>query len=149
MGDSDGDEGLETKLVFYVTGICRLHSLGEELLTEHFGDIIKLVKTRASDDPSSGPEKPVTVTDVEPLVMDFASSRWEAAIRLMCDSVFQFFSYYSCAEEIVRAALAQLLLYYSRLSCCVVPVCDGSAVYEDLDSVSSIECQINKALVFV
>ncbi|KAK4404691.1 Vacuolar protein sorting-associated protein 52 A [Sesamum angolense] len=89
----------------------------EELLVEHFSDLIKFVKTRASEDPSSSSERPITVTEVEPIVKDFAS-RWKAAIELMHNDVITSFSNFLCGMEILRAALTQLLLY-SRLSDCM------------------------------
>lgn len=85
----------------------------EELLLEHFSDLIKFVKTRASEDPGSSSEKPITVAEVEPLVKDFAS-RWKAAIELMHKDVITSFSSLLCGMEILRAALTQLLLYYTR-----------------------------------
>ncbi|KAK4404693.1 Vacuolar protein sorting-associated protein 52 A [Sesamum angolense] len=62
-------------------------------------------------------ERPITVTEVEPIVKDFAS-RWKAAIELMHNDVITSFSNFLCGMEILRAALTQLLLYYTRLSDC-------------------------------
>ncbi|KAG5593608.1 hypothetical protein H5410_034840, partial [Solanum commersonii] len=62
----------------------------EELLLEHFYDLIKFVKTRGCmSDPSTGTERPITVAEVEPIVKDFAS-RWKAAIELMHNDVITF-----------------------------------------------------------
>ncbi|CAM8964777.1 unnamed protein product [Rhodiola kirilowii] len=115
----------------------------EELLLEHFSEIIKFVKTRASDDASSNPEKPITVAEVEPLVKDFAS-RWKTAIELMHKDVITSFSNFLCGMEILRAALTQLLLYYTRLSDCVKKIVGGSALNKDLVSISSIMYEIRK-----
>ncbi|KAL5973974.1 Vacuolar protein sorting-associated protein 52 [Asimina triloba] len=109
----------------------------EELLLEHFNDLIKFVKTRASEDPSSSSEKPITVTDVEPLVKDFAG-RWKAAIELMHKDVITSFSNFLCGMEILRAALTQLLLYYTRLTDCIKRIVGGNALNKDLVSISSI-----------
>ncbi|KAL0383376.1 UNVERIFIED_CONTAM: Vacuolar protein sorting-associated protein 52 A [Sesamum calycinum] len=111
--------------------------LKEELLVEHFSDLIKFVKTRASEDPSSSSERPITVTEVEPIVKDFAS-RWKAAIELMHNDVITSFSNFLCGMEILRAALTQLLLYYTRLSDCMKRIAGGSALNKDLVSISSI-----------
>ncbi|KAK4404616.1 Vacuolar protein sorting-associated protein 52 A [Sesamum angolense] len=111
----------------------------EELLAEHFSDLIKFVKTRASEDPSSSSERPITVTEVEPIVKDFAS-RWKAAIELMHNDVITSFSNFLCGMEILRAALTQLLLYYTRLSDCMKRIAGGSALNKDLVSISSIIC---------
>lgn len=115
----------------------------EELLLEHFSDLIKFVKTRASEDPSYGSDKPITVTEVEPLVKDFAS-RWKAAIELMHKDVITSFSNFLCGMEILRAALTQLLLYYTRLSDCIKRIVGGSALNKDLVSISSIMYEIKK-----
>ncbi|CAA6668604.1 unnamed protein product [Spirodela intermedia] len=113
------DEMLKTNTAIFV----------EELLLEHFSDLIKFVKTRASED-TSGSDVP-TVADVEPLVKDFAG-RWKAAIELMHKDVITSFSNFLCGMEILKAALTQLLLYYTRLSEC------------DLVSISSILYEIKK-----
>ncbi|KAH9781919.1 vacuolar protein sorting-associated protein 52 A [Citrus sinensis] len=115
----------------------------EELLLEHFSDLIKFVKTRASEDSSSTSEKPITVAEIEPLVKDFAS-RWKAAIELMHKDVITSFSNFLCGMEILRAALTQLLLYYTRLSDSIKRVAGGSALNKDLVSISSIMYEIKK-----
>ncbi|KAJ4706600.1 Vacuolar protein sorting-associated protein 52 A [Melia azedarach] len=115
----------------------------EELLLEHFSDLIKFVKTRASEDQISTSEKPITVAEVEPLVKDFAS-RWKAAIELMHKDVITSFSNFLCGMEILRAALTQLLLYYTRLSDSIKRVVGGSSLNKDLVSISSIMYEIRK-----
>uniref|UniRef100_A0A9I9CTG4 Vacuolar protein sorting-associated protein 52 A n=1 Tax=Cucumis melo TaxID=3656 RepID=A0A9I9CTG4_CUCME len=115
----------------------------EELLAEHFSQLIKFVKTRGSEDLSSNPDRPITVAEVEPLVKDFAS-RWKAAIELMHKDVITSFSNFLCGMEILRAALTQLLLYYTRLSDCIKRIVGGSALNKDLVSISSIMYEIRK-----
>ncbi|XVF73980.1 hypothetical protein PTKIN_Ptkin13bG0025000 [Pterospermum kingtungense] len=115
----------------------------EELLVEHFSDLIKFVKTRASEDPNASSERPITVAEVEPLVKDFAS-RWKAAIELMHKDVITSFSNFLCGMEILRAALTQLLLYYTRLSDCIKRINGGTALNKDLVSISSIMYEIRK-----
>ncbi|KAF7153126.1 hypothetical protein RHSIM_Rhsim01G0101300 [Rhododendron simsii] len=115
----------------------------EELLLEHFSNLIKFVKTRPSEDPNSGSERPITVPEVEPLVKDF-SSRWKAAIELMHNDVITSFSNFLCGMEILRASLTQLLLYYTRLSDCIKRVVGGSSLNKDLVSISSIMYEIKK-----
>nr|GMN68898.1 hypothetical protein TIFTF001_037949 [Ficus carica]GMN68904.1 hypothetical protein TIFTF001_037955 [Ficus carica] len=115
----------------------------EELLLEHFNDLIKFVKTRASEDQSASSERPIAVAEVEPLVKDFAS-RWKVAIELMHKDVITSFSNFLCGMEILRAALTQLLLYYTRLSDCIKKIVGGSALNKDLVSISSIMYEIRK-----
>uniref|UniRef100_A0A2P2MCK2 Vps52 C-terminal domain-containing protein n=1 Tax=Rhizophora mucronata TaxID=61149 RepID=A0A2P2MCK2_RHIMU len=114
----------------------------EELLLEHFSDLIKFVKTRASEDPSSSSEK-LTIAEVDTIVKDFAS-RWKAAIELMHKDVITSFSNFLCGMEILRAALTQLLLYYTRLSDSIKRIDGGSALNKDLVSISSIMYEIKK-----
>ncbi|PNT77247.1 hypothetical protein BRADI_1g59910v3 [Brachypodium distachyon] len=122
------EEVLKSNIAIYV----------EELLLEHFCDLIKFVKTRtcASSDKTS-------IVDVEPLVKDFAS-RWKAAIELMHKDVITSFSNFLCGMEILKAALTQLLLYYTRLTECVKRINGGSALNKDLVSISSILYEIKK-----
>ncbi|XP_022938844.1 vacuolar protein sorting-associated protein 52 A isoform X1 [Cucurbita pepo subsp. pepo] len=115
----------------------------EELLAEHFSSLIKFVKTRGSEDLSSNSDRPITVAEVEPLVKDFAS-RWKAAIELMHKDVITSFSNFLCGMEILRAALTQLLLYYTRLTDCIKRIVGGSALNKDLVSISSIMYEIRK-----
>ncbi|KAI7983166.1 Vacuolar protein sorting-associated protein 52 A [Camellia lanceoleosa] len=117
----------------------------EELLVEHFSDLIKFVKTRAFEDPTSDSERPInsTVSEVEPLVKDFVS-RWKGAIELMHNDVITSFSNFLCGMEILRAALTQLLLYYTRLSDCIKRIVGGSTLNKDLVSISSIMYEIRK-----
>ncbi|MCD9646223.1 Vacuolar protein sorting-associated protein 52 [Datura stramonium] len=115
----------------------------EELLLEHFSDLIKFVKTRASEDPSTGTERPITIAEIEPIVKDFAS-RWKAAIELMHNDAITSFSNFLCGMDILRAALTQLLLYYTRLSDCIKRVNGGSTLNKDLVSISSIMYEIRK-----
>lgn len=112
----------------------------EELLLEHFSDLIKFVKTRASED---NPEKAITVAEAEPLVKDF-DSRWKGAIELMHKDVITSFSNFLCGMEILRTALTQLLLYYTRLSDCVKKIAGGSALNKDLVSIQLIIHEIRK-----
>lgn len=142
----------------------------EELLQEHFSDLIKFVMTRAcmwigtpaklhihvsvnqlvdfvlvftGEDPSFGSVQPISVSEVEPIVKDF-TSRWKAAIELMHSDVITSFSNFLCGMEILRAALTQLLLYYTRLSDCMKNIPGGSSLNKDLISISTIMYEIRK-----
>ena len=97
----------------------------------------------SAEDPSGSNGKPITVAEVEPLVKDFAS-RWKAAIELMHKEVITSFSNFLCGMEILRAAMTQLLLYYTRLSDCIKRIDGGSALNKDLLSIPSIMYEIKK-----
>ncbi|KAF3524778.1 hypothetical protein F2Q69_00051381 [Brassica cretica] len=115
----------------------------EELLVEHFSDLIRFVKSRASEDSSSNPERSITVAEVDPLVKDFGS-RWKTAIELMHKDIITSFSNFLCGMEILRAALTQLLLYYTRLTDCIKKIPGGSGLNKDLVSIQSIMFEIRK-----
>lgn len=112
----------------------------EELLLEHFRPLILFVKTRAGEDGSNSGQ-PIKVDEVGPLVKDF-SGRWKGAINLMHKDVITSFSNFLCGMEILRAALTQLLLYYTRLSDCIKRVEGGAVLNKDLVSISSIMYEI-------
>ncbi|VAI33562.1 unnamed protein product [Triticum turgidum subsp. durum] len=137
-----GTEGGKTQLHFEEVLKSNIAIYVEEVLLEHFSDLIKFVKTRTSEDPASSSDK-ANIGDVEPLVKDFAN-RWKAAIELMHKDVITSFSNFLCGMEILKAALTQLLLYYTRLTECVKRVNCGSALNKDLVSISSILYEIKK-----
>ncbi|CAD6204071.1 unnamed protein product [Miscanthus lutarioriparius] len=126
------EEVLKSNIAIYV----------EELLLEQFSSLIKFVKSRPADETATNSEK-ASIAEVEPLVKDFAS-RYKAAIELMHYDVITSFSNFLCGMEILRATLAQLLLYYTRLTECVKRINGGSALNKDLVSISSILFEIKK-----
>ncbi|KAG2540069.1 hypothetical protein PVAP13_9NG530700 [Panicum virgatum] len=137
-----GTEGGKAQLHFEEVLKSNIAIYVEELLQEHFSDLIRFVKTRPADETATSSEK-VSISEVEPLVKDFAS-RYKAAIELMHKDVITSFSNFLCGMEILRSALAQLLLYYTRLTECVKRINGGSALNKDLVSISSILFEIKK-----
>lgn len=138
-----GTEGGKTHLQFEELLKSNTTVFVEELLLEHFNDLIRFVKTRAGEETSSSSERPVTVNEVEPLVKDFAS-RWKGTIEVMHKDVITSFSNFLCGMEILKAALTQLLLYYTRLSECIKRIEGSSALNKELVSISSIMYEIKK-----
>ncbi|KAJ4791845.1 hypothetical protein LUZ62_043091 [Rhynchospora pubera] len=138
-----GTEGGKAQLHFEEILKSNIAIYVEELLLEHFSDLIRFVKTRASEEPGSAGDKQPTVQEVEPLIKDFGL-RWKAAIELMHKDVITSFSNFLCGMEILKATLTQLLLYYTRLSDCVKRINGGSALNKDLVSISSILYEIKK-----
>ena len=100
------------------------------------------IKHVTAEDMSSNTERS-SVSDVEPLVKDFAS-RWKGAIELMHKDIITSFSNFLSGMDILKSALTQLLLYYTRLSECVKGIPGGSALNKDLVSISSILYEIKK-----
>ena len=104
---------------------------------------ISSLKTVSADETATNSEK-ASIAEVEPLVKDFAS-RYKATIELMHYDVITSFSNFLCGMEILRATtLAQLLLYYTRLTERVKRINGGSALNKDLVSISSILFEIKK-----
>ncbi|CAL4914940.1 unnamed protein product [Urochloa decumbens] len=137
-----GTEGGKAQLHFEEVLKSNIAIYVEEMLQEHFSDLIRFVKTRPADETATSSER-VSIAEVEPLVKDFAS-RYKAAIEQMHKDVITSFSNFLCGMEILRAALAQLLLYYTRLTECVKRINGGSALNKDLVSISSILFEIKK-----
>ena len=100
------------------------------------------IKHVTAEDTSSNAERS-SVSDVEPLVKDFAS-RWKGAIELMHKDIITSFSNFLSGMDILKSASTQLLLYYTRLSECVKGIPGGSALNKDLVSISSILYEIKK-----
>ncbi|XP_038973890.1 vacuolar protein sorting-associated protein 52 A-like isoform X2 [Phoenix dactylifera] len=101
----------------------------DDLLQEHFSDLVKFVKAYASEDQSSSMER-LAIAHVEPLVKDFAS-RWKAAVELMLKDVITSFSNLLCIRmEILKEEVAQLLEHHSRLSECVKLIKGAQALGE-------------------
>ncbi|ERN07272.1 vacuolar protein sorting-associated protein 52 A isoform X1 [Amborella trichopoda] len=138
-----GTEGGKTQQHFEELLRSNISIYVEELLLEHFKDLIRFVKTRAGEETTSNSENPVTAAEVEPLVKDF-SSRWKAAIELMHKDVITSFSNFLCGMDILKGALTQLLLYYTRFSECVKRIGGGSSLNKDLVSIASIMYDIRK-----
>ncbi|CAN6324903.1 unnamed protein product [Urochloa humidicola] len=137
-----GTEGGKAQLRFEEVLKSNISIYVEELLQEHFSDLIRFVKTRPAEETATSSEQ-VSIAEVEPLVKDFAS-RYKAAIEQMHKDVITSFSNFLCGMEILRAAFAQLLLYYTRLTECVKRINGGSALNKDLVSISSILFEIKK-----
>ncbi|XP_078162290.1 vacuolar protein sorting-associated protein 52 A-like isoform X2 [Carex rostrata] len=103
---------------------CNMISFVEELLRDHFGDLINFVRSYV-------------------LVKDFAV-KWKTALEVMHKEVITSCSNLLCGMEILKAAMAQLLNYYNRLSECVKLIPGSSSLNKNLVSISSISYEIRK-----
>lgn len=75
---------------------------------------------------------------------DFGS-RWKVAIELMHKDIITSFSNFLCGMEILKAALTQMLLYYTTLTDYIKRIAGGgSALNKDLVSFSSITYEFKK-----
>lgn len=83
------------------------------------------------------------LSNVETVVKDFAV-KWKTALEVMHKEVITSCSNLLCGMEILKAAMAQLLNYYNRLSECVKLIPGSSALNKNLVSISSISYEIRK-----
>ncbi|GJN20917.1 hypothetical protein PR202_gb08355 [Eleusine coracana subsp. coracana] len=116
--------------------------LKEDLLMEHFGDLLQFVRSRVSEDLILYTECP-NIADVEPIVKNFAM-KWRSALELMHNEIVTSCSNLLSGMAILKAALAQLLNDYNRLSECVKEIPGGAALNRNLVSIASILYEIRK-----
>uniref|UniRef100_A0A0E0M917 Uncharacterized protein n=1 Tax=Oryza punctata TaxID=4537 RepID=A0A0E0M917_ORYPU len=114
----------------------------DELLMEHFKDLIKFVRSRVSEDLILYTECP-KIADVEPIVKNFAMT-WKTSLELMHNEVVTSCSNLLSGMAILRAAMAQLLNDYNRLSECVKTIPGGSNLNRNLVSITSISYEMRK-----
>ncbi|VAH04603.1 unnamed protein product [Triticum turgidum subsp. durum] len=112
-----GEEAKELRRYFEEKLESNLVSFVDELLMEYFGDLIKFVKNHISEDLISYTECP-KIADVELVVKNFAV-KWRTALELMHNEVVTCCSNFVSGMAILKAAMAQLLNDYNRLSECV------------------------------
>lgn len=137
-----GDEAKKVQRYFEEKLESNMISFVDELLMEHFGDLIKFVKSRVSEDLIFYTERP-NIADVEPVVKNFAV-KWKTDLELMHNEVVTSCSNLLSGMAILKAAMAQLLNDYNRLSECVKIIPGGSALKRNLVSITSISYEIRK-----
>ncbi|XP_039120412.1 vacuolar protein sorting-associated protein 52 A-like [Dioscorea cayenensis subsp. rotundata] len=117
----------------------------QEILLEHFNDLIKFVESRGSEESSFSAENP-SVTDLEPLVHD-VSSRWKAAIKLIEKDITASFSNFESGTRIVTLTLTELLRYYTMFRERVNKMEGGTALTSQLVSTFTFLCEIRKYFI--
>ncbi|VAH04606.1 unnamed protein product [Triticum turgidum subsp. durum] len=137
-----GEEAKELRRYFEEKLESNLVSFVDELLMEYFGDLIKFVKNHISEDLISYTECP-KIADVELVVKNFAV-KWRTALELMHNEVVTCCSNFVSGMAILKAAMAQLLNDYNRLSECVKMIPGGSSLNRNLVSITSISYEIRK-----
>ncbi|GJM84882.1 hypothetical protein PR202_ga00594 [Eleusine coracana subsp. coracana] len=133
LNDECGDGQVCSKDSFFVT---------DDLLMEHFGDLLQFVRRRVSEDLILYTECP-NIADVEPIVKNFAM-KWRSALELMHNEIVTSCSNLLSGMAILKAALAQLLNDYNRLSECVKEIPGGAALNRNLVYIASISYEIRK-----
>uniref|UniRef100_A0A0E0BC00 Uncharacterized protein n=1 Tax=Oryza glumipatula TaxID=40148 RepID=A0A0E0BC00_9ORYZ len=137
-----GDEANKLQSYFEEKLESNMISFADELLMEHFKDLIKFVRSRVSEDLILYTECP-SIADVEPIVKNFAVT-WKTALELMHNEVVTSCSNLLAGMEILKAAMVQLLNDYNRLSECVKIIPGGSTLNRNLVSITSISYEMRK-----
>ncbi|XP_015697139.1 vacuolar protein sorting-associated protein 52 A-like isoform X2 [Oryza brachyantha] len=140
-----GDEANKLQRYFEEKLESNMISFVDELLMEHFKDLINFVRSRVSEDLILYTEHP-NIADVELIVKNFAMT-WKTALELMHNEVVTSCSNLLSGMAILKAAMAQLLNDYNRLSECVKIIPGGSTLNRNLVSITSISYEIRKYLL--
>ncbi|CAD6205403.1 unnamed protein product [Miscanthus lutarioriparius] len=126
------EEKLETNMMAFV----------DDLLMEHFSDLLRFVRSHVSEDLVSYHED-TNIADVEPVVKNFAM-KWRTALELMHNEVITSCSNLLSGMAILKAAMTQLLNDYNRLSECVKKITGASTLNRHMVSITSISYEIRK-----
>ncbi|KAJ1295079.1 hypothetical protein BS78_01G196700 [Paspalum vaginatum] len=137
-----GDEAKTLQIYFEEKLECNMMAFVDDLLMEHFSDLLRFVRTHVSEDLIFCTER-TTIADVEPLVKNFAV-KWRSALELMHNEVVTSCSNLLSGMAILKAAMAQLLNDYNRLSECVKKIRGDSALNRHMVSITSISYEIRK-----
>ncbi|KAK9908133.1 hypothetical protein WJX75_003087 [Coccomyxa subellipsoidea] len=121
----------------------------EEALVQQFGDLVRFVTeaeaaakagsvAEGSHAPGYGPQQ------AAPIMKDF-STRWTAAIEALNKETMKDFRSSTCGREVLKAAMTQLLLYYTRmLELLKRAGPEGAAVVRDAVTIPSIMYEIKR-----
>ncbi|XP_062204948.1 vacuolar protein sorting-associated protein 52 A-like [Phragmites australis] len=112
-----GDEARKLQRYFEEKLESNMMSFVDDLLMEHFSDLLRFVRSRVSEDLILYTER-LSIADVEPVVKNFAMT-WRSSVELMHNEIVTSFSNLLSGMAILKAAMAQLLNDYNRLSECV------------------------------
>ncbi|OEL17489.1 Vacuolar protein sorting-associated protein 52 A [Dichanthelium oligosanthes] len=137
-----GDEAKNLQRYFEEKLESNMMAFVDDLLMEHFSDLLRFVRSRVSEDLLSYNERS-NIADIEPVVKNFAM-KWRSALELMHNEVVTSCSNLLSGMAILKAAMAQLLNDYNRLSECVKKIPGGSALNRHLVSITSISYEIRK-----
>ncbi|KAK9838884.1 hypothetical protein WJX74_005159 [Apatococcus lobatus] len=123
----------------------------EEVLSEHFSGLLTFTKraeaaNKARGDRADAPPAPgFGAAEAGPVVRDF-TARWASALeQLHRDTLREFKASQTCGREVLKAAMTQLLLYYTRLLD-LLKRCgpEGASLFRDAVTVPSIMYEIKR-----
>ncbi|CAL4917262.1 unnamed protein product [Urochloa decumbens] len=137
-----GDEAKNLQRYFEEKLESNMMAFVDDLLTEHFSDLLRFVRSHVSEDLLFY-TKHSNIAELEPVVKNFAM-KWRGALEVMHNEVVTTCSNLLSGMAILKAAMAQLLNDYNRLSECVKKIPGGSALNRHLVSITSISYEIRK-----
>ncbi|CAL4934005.1 unnamed protein product [Urochloa decumbens] len=137
-----GDEAKNLQRYFEEKLESNMMAFVDDLLTEHFSDLLRFVRSHVSEDLLFYTERS-NIAELEPVVKNFAM-KWRGALEVMHNEVVTSCSNLLSGMAILKAAMAQLLNDYNRLSECVKKIPGGSALNRHLVSITSISYEIRK-----
>ncbi|KAF8722496.1 hypothetical protein HU200_022323 [Digitaria exilis] len=137
-----GDEAKNLQRYFEEKLESNMMAFVDDLLMEHFRELLRFVRSRVSEDLLFYTECS-NIADLEPVVKNFAI-KWRNALEIMHNEVVTSCSNLLSGMAIIKAAMAQLLNDYNRLSECVKQIPGGSALNRHLVSITSISYEIRK-----
>ncbi|XP_025798480.1 vacuolar protein sorting-associated protein 52 A-like isoform X2 [Panicum hallii] len=137
-----GDEAKNLQRYFEDKLESNMMAFVDDLLMEHFSDLLRFVRSRVSEDLLFYTEH-ANIDELEPVVKNFAM-KWRSALEIMHNEVVTSCSNLLSGMAILKAAMAQLLNDYNRLSECVKKIPAGSALNRHLVSITSISYEIRK-----
>ncbi|CAN6282678.1 unnamed protein product [Urochloa humidicola] len=137
-----GDEAKNLQRYFEEKLESNMMAFVDDLLMEHFSDLLRFVRSHVSEDLLFYTERS-NIAELEPVVKNFAM-KWRSALEVMHNEVVTSCSNLLSGMAVLKAAMAQLLNDYNRLSECVKKIPGGSALNRHLVSITSISYEIRK-----
>ncbi|CAN6304779.1 unnamed protein product [Urochloa humidicola] len=137
-----GDEAKNLQRYFEEKLESNMMAFVDDLLMEHFSDLLRFVRSHVSEDLLFYTEHS-NIAELEPVVKNF-SMKWRSALEVMHNEVVTSCTNLLSGMAILKAAMAQLLNDYNRLSECVKKIPGGSALNRHLVSITSISYEIRK-----
>ncbi|CAN6323679.1 unnamed protein product [Urochloa humidicola] len=137
-----GDEAKNLQRYFEEKLESNMMAFVDDLLMEHFSDLLRFVRSHVSEDLLFYTERS-NIAELEPVVKNFAM-KWRSALEVMHNEIVTSCSNLLSGMAILKAAMAQLLNDYNRLSECVKKIPGGSALNRHLVSITSISYEIRK-----
>ncbi|CAL5229904.1 g13324 [Coccomyxa viridis] len=144
-----GASGAETIKEFEDQLTAAMNVYVEEALGLHVGELVRFVRAaeaaaKQQNVPEGLPVPGYGPPEAAPIMKDFAS-RWTSAIEALNKETMKDFRSSACGREVLKAAMTQLLLYYTRmLELLKRAGPEGAALMRDAPTVPSMMFETRK-----